>query len=68
MKTRHLATSPKPDLNGGSLPPQVSDDLRAAAGPEERGESPVSRSIEVLRRLACCAMTAVPTRSALCGH
>ncbi|MAM41199.1 MAG: acyl-CoA dehydrogenase [Erythrobacter sp.] len=50
MKTRHLATSPKPDLNGGSLPPQVSDDLRAAAGPEERGESPVSRSIEVLRK------------------
>lgn len=48
MKTRPLATWPKPDMNDASLPPQVTEGLRAAAGPEERGESPVSRSIALL--------------------
>lgn len=48
MKTRPIATWQMPNLNGPSLPPHVTDGLRAAADAEERGESPVSRSIEVL--------------------
>ncbi|MBV7411095.1 hypothetical protein [Maritimibacter sp. DP1N21-5] len=47
MRAPHLPAAVIPDI-GGPVPSWVKDRLSAAAGPEDRGEQPIARSIDFL--------------------